>query len=98
MIYLAVASFVREQQPPDIIYAYRVELTFVGWALVKRYHTLFIKRFFGTWAYAFWLNNPGLRYKINMVSDFLRWLWPADMLIVTNDGTQGDKVAKLLRI
>ncbi len=39
-----------------------------------------------------------MRYKINMVSDFLRWLWPADMLIVTNDGTQGDKVAKLLRI
>lgn len=97
-IYSAVASVAKDLQPPDIIYTYRLDFTLLGWALAKRYHSLFIKRLFGTWAYANWCQSKALRHKINMLFDFLRWLWPSDMLIVTNDGTEGDKVAKLLRI
>jgi glycosyltransferase involved in cell wall biosynthesis len=98
IVYLTVVSVARKQKPPDIVYAYRVDFTFVGWALAKRYRALFVKRFFGTWAYAYWTGGATLRYKINMVFDFLRWIWPSDMLIVTHDGTEGDKIAKLLRI
>jgi len=98
MIYLAAISSTHGQQPPDVIYSYRVEVTFAVWALARHYHALFIKRVFGTWAYAFWTHGARLRDKINMLFDFVRWLWPSDMLIVTNDGTEGNKVAELLRI
>lgn len=97
-IYSTAASVAKDLQSPDIIYTYRLDFTLLGWILAKRYHSLFIKRLFGTWAYANWCQSRGLRHKINMFFDFLRWLWPSDMLIVTNDGTEGDKVAKILRI
>lgn len=98
IIYSAVTSTVRGQRPPDIIYTYRLDFTCVGWALAKRYHTLFIKRHFGTWAYRDWYYSTGLKIKISCLLQFLRWLWPSDMFIVTNDGTSGDKIAELLRI
>jgi len=95
VVCLVVGRFVRGQSPPDIIYSYRVDFVCSGWLLAKFYHALFIKRFFGTWSYLNWYHR-GL--KAGCLLEFLRWLWPSDMLIVTNDGTNGDKIAELLRI
>lgn len=97
IIYLRVVSVSRYRLSPDVIYVYRPPLTIVGWALAKRYRATFIKRFFGTWTYQNW-HHRRLKNKIGCLPIFIRWLWPCDLLIITNDGTNGDKIAELLRI
>lgn len=98
VMYLAAAFIARGGSHPNIIYTYRLDFTFVGWTLAKRYHALFIKRHFGTWAYRDWYCSKSLKAKVDCLFQFLRWLWPSDMFIVSNDGTSGDKIAELLRI
>ncbi len=98
LICLSVVKTARKYGKPDVIYSYRIDFSFLGWFLAKCSHAVFVKRLFGTWAYWSWRLNFGLAKKCSAIFEFLRWLWPSDMIIVTNDGTQGDKVAKLLRI
>ncbi len=98
LIYLSVVKVAREHGHPDVVYSYRIDFSFLGWFLAKRFKSVFVKRLFGTWAYWNWRHNFGLAKKCSAIFEFLRWLWPSDMIIITNDGTQGNKVAKLLRI
>jgi glycosyltransferase involved in cell wall biosynthesis len=93
----AVTSIARNK-PPHVIYSYQEQTTYVGWLLAKYFRAVFIKRFFGTWAYKNWYQQKNIKSKIYAVTDFIKWLWPSDLLIVTNDGTYGDKIAKLLGI
>lgn len=83
---------------PDVVYLYRCEMTPIAWALAKRHNAIFVQRAFGTWAYSLWHSSPTLKERINYILELLRWIWPSDLLIITNDGTNGAKVAGKLRI
>ena len=98
LICICVIKTAKKYGKPDVIYSYRIDFSFLGWFLAKCSRAVFVKRLFGTWAYWNWRFNCGLAKKCSAIFEFLRWLWPSDMIIVTNDGTQGDKVAKLLKI
>jgi glycosyltransferase involved in cell wall biosynthesis len=89
---------VARRRRPDVIYCYDQQYIPAAWLLAKRCGSVFVKRFFGTWAYVDWFVRRGLKVKLFCILDFVRWLWPSDLLIVTDDGTAGDKVARLLRI
>ncbi|MFC1508432.1 glycosyltransferase family 4 protein [Candidatus Omnitrophota bacterium] len=96
-LYKSAAALGREE-PPHVIYSYQEQNTYVGWLLAKRFRALFIKRFFGTWAYKNWYLRKDLKSKCYAILDFIKWCWPSDLLIVTHDGTHGDKIADLLHI
>jgi len=96
-LYNSAATIAREKSP-HVIYSYQEKNTYVGWLLAKRFQAVFIKRFFGTWAYKNWYLHKDLKSKCYAILDFIKWLWPSDLLIVTQDGTQGNKITDLLHI
>ncbi len=97
VIYRAVAS-VAERFRPAIVYASGTWGVFVAWWLAKRYDSMFVKRFYGTFIHSWWFLKRGLSKHLSCLLKFPAWLWPCDLLIVTNDGTSGDKVAEKLGI
>jgi len=96
--------------PPAIIYALDPWLSPLAWGLSKRWRSTSVKRVYGTSLYAKWFHNEQqdewgkrpTRYKLVLklrcLPHFLAWLWPSDLMIITNDGTEGDKLADFLRI
>ncbi len=86
------------RESPNIVYTYRASFAYLGWLIAQRYRATFVKRFYGTFAYSDWRDNGGLRTRMRCFREFLRWLSPCDMLIVSNDGTSGDRLAELVRV
>lgn len=89
---------VARRLPPTIVYSLRPLNAFAARLLSKRYHCLCIRRIYGTLLHHGLYNSKSVLGKLSRIPEKLSWLCPADMTIITNDGTHGDKVADLLRI
>jgi glycosyltransferase involved in cell wall biosynthesis len=98
IMYTNVSALSNKVGLPDVLYLCRYEMVPTVWALAKRYKSFFVQRRFGTWLYFLWHSSPTFKQRINCILELLRWVWPSDLLIVTNDGTNGAKVARKLRI
>ena len=81
---------------PDVIYSYRSDPAFVAHHLCKKYKAVHIGRRWGTWLGHTLLNLPWYR-RIRDYGEILSYKIPYDMLIMSNDGTLGDKVAERLK-
>ncbi len=92
------AKQIGDLAPPSIVCAYQPWHSFDAYALCKRYGSVHIKRIFGTWLYKNWFRNDTLKEKLSCLPHFLAWRWPFDLMIISNDGTEGDKVANFLGI
>lgn len=83
---------------PVIIYALRPYNCYASWFLSKKYKALSVKRIFGTLLHSKLLLESNKLKKLLQIPEICHWLWPSDLMIITNDGTCGDRVAELLRI
>lgn len=89
---------VARQSPVKIVYSFMPWYAYAAWLLSKRYHCPCIKRIYGTFLYYRLFHGDGYLDRQSYAMEKTSWLWPADMTIITNDGTHGDKVAEFLGI
>ncbi len=91
---IRVADRLALEHRPDIIYAYEVQAVWPARYLSRRYNIPLVTRFQGT---KLEINKiDSLWYRIKYFDHVLALKTPADLVIMTNDGTQGDKVLKQL--
>jgi len=96
-LYQAAARFGAFRRP-DLVYTQREDETYAAWALSRRFGAVCVKRIYGTALYSWWFIEKGLRRRLAALPGFLAWLWPSDLIVITNDGTDGEKLARFLGI
>lgn len=84
--------------PPTVVYTLRPREVWAAWLLGRRYRCCTVKRIFGSFLHSELFCGSRERSKIVHVLEKKGWQWPASMTIITNDGTSGDEVARLLGI
>jgi glycosyltransferase involved in cell wall biosynthesis len=83
---------------PDILYVQRWGFGMVGWLLGRLLGAKVVIRHYGTWLYYYWFEQRNWIPRIKNIGSLLGYLLPADLVILLNDGTNADKIAKWLRI
>ena len=87
---------VAAEHRPDVIYSYRSDPAYVAHRLCRKYGAVHIGRRWGTWLGHTLFNVPWYK-RIRDFGEILSYKIPYDMLIMSNDGTLGDKVAEKLK-
>lgn len=85
---------IRTKVRPDIIYSMRTSFVILGWIWGQIARAKFVQRHYGTWLYHLWFEQKKWPQRIASLGTLLAFYIPTDMFIMTNDGTQGDKVAE----
>jgi len=99
--YFQLLSFIKAQKIHakrkfNVVYGYEIYGVPVAKVLSKLWHAPIVSRFQGTSFGAGWVNK---RFrKIRAWEHFVGLRIPADLVIMTNDGTQGDRVLKQLGV
>ena len=91
---LKKAFQIAKKNKPDVVYGYEIYGALPGYVLSKLLRVPLILRFQGTILYP----HLGKKSILPLFVHVLAFKIPADFLIITNDGTQGDVVAKCLRV
>lgn len=81
---------------PDIIYAHSLTSVFPAYMISKLLKTKFITRIYGT-RQLYW-RRPHLWYRIKEFRDYMAMKVPSDYIVLTNDGTCGDRLAGILGV
>jgi len=90
---------VGDHTPPQIVYALREGATVrAAYSIAKRYNCVSVKRIFGTFFYDWWFIDRSLKRRLACLKGFVYWLWPADLMVITDDGTNGARIAEFLRL
>ncbi len=84
----------RSRIQPDIVYCMRPTFTITGWLWSRFTGALFVHRQYGTWLYHYWFENRSWVNRLSWLGTLLALRIPSDILIMTNDGTNGDKMAE----
>lgn len=82
---------------PDVVYGHDPHGIPVAYLLGRRVGRPNVSRFYGTILYPF-LHRRDIARLVGHFDDILAFLTPAALYIVTNDGTRGDEVARILGI
>lgn len=96
MMVMKVVNEVAKTSPPDVIYSYRSTFQIAGWLLSRKYKVPHIVHYWGTWLSHYLFNVPWYN-QLPAVSRILSLKIPIDLLIISNDGTEGDKAIKKLK-
>ncbi len=80
---------------PDIIYLMRPTFALVGLWWAKRTAAKVVLRQYGTWIYHYWGNKGHYFDRFQTLGEYIAMKLPMDLIIMTNDGTMGDKAAAL---
>jgi len=80
----------------DLIYGYEIHGILAGYLLKKMYGKPLVSRFQGTNLYPIVLGRSSVVRRAQKFDHFLAFKVPADLAIVTNDGTYGDQVLRRL--
>ncbi len=88
----------RSRIKPDIIYSMRFKYTFLSWLWGRLVGAKIVQRHYGTWLYHHWFEQDSWLPRIATLGELLTYYIPTDLLIMTNDGTRGDKVAEWLGV
>lgn len=100
----SVVAFIRgcgriKKEKIDLVYGYEVRGIIPGYYLAKFFHKKFISRFQGTLLNPIIANKDKDKRAWRRVWDHrLAFKLPADLYIMTNDGTLGDKVLKYFNV
>jgi glycosyltransferase involved in cell wall biosynthesis len=81
---------------PDIVYAHTPASAFPAYLVSRVVKARLVLRFYGTRQLYWQWDNLWLRLK--EIRDYAAFLIPADLFIITDDGTRGDRVAERLRV
>jgi glycosyltransferase involved in cell wall biosynthesis len=87
---------VARSSPPDIIYSYRSTFLIAGYYLSRNFKVPHIAHYWGTWLSHYLFNVPWYK-RLPAISRVLALKIPIDLLIISNDGTEGDKAIKKLK-
>ena len=79
----------------DLIYTWDVDAAPAGWTLSKMFRIPWVARYFGTFLHD---QMGSVAWKIRCWQQVLAYKLPADMVIMTDDGTQGDRVLRRLGV
>ncbi|MCX5807663.1 MAG: glycosyltransferase family 4 protein [Proteobacteria bacterium] len=82
--------------PPDVIYSYRRTFILAGYLLSHRYRVPHLVHYWGTWSSHYLFNVPWYK-RLPIILSKLALKIPMDLLIISNDGTEGDKAIKKLK-
>jgi glycosyltransferase involved in cell wall biosynthesis len=94
---LRISLKIARETKPNVIYAHNSYAALSSYLIAKKYRIPNITRLYGTFLYAP-LQNRKLSWLVSLFTEILAFKLPCDYLIVTNDGTYGDKVAHKLRV
>lgn len=78
---------------PDIIYAMRSTYAVLGYCFARLRKCKIVLREYGTFVHDAWFEGKSWRERLQTLGPLLLFKMPFDLFIMTNDGTQGDKVA-----
>ena len=84
-----------EQARPDVVYSYRSGPALAAHWLARKYKAVHITRRWGTFLGQNLFKLPWYK-RLKDYGEILSYRIPYDMMIMSNDGTQGDKVAEKL--
>lgn len=91
MLYRVVKAKIR----PDIIYCMRPTFLVSGWLLSRLTGAKLVWRLYGSYGlYDAWFQQNSWVERLKNIGVLVAYRIPADLLITTNDGTRGDKVAR----
>lgn len=79
----------------DLIYTWDVGAAPAGWMLAKLFGIPWVARYLGTFLFD---QMKNVAWKVRFWQQVLAYKLPADMVIMTDDGTQGDKVLRTLGV
>jgi len=79
---------------PDVIYSMRSVYALLGYFWARLRKCKIVLREYGTFGYDAWFVNKSWSGRLLTLGPLLLFKIPFDLFIMTNDGTQGDKVAK----
>lgn len=79
---------------PDVIYAYEIQAVPVAYRLSRKYKISLVSRFQGTKLQTNKIDN--IWYRCKMFDHIIALKTPTDLVIMANDGTQGDRVLQRL--
>lgn len=79
----------------DCVYGYEITGVPVAWLLGRLNHVVSIARFQGTILFPY---LKSWRYRIFYWDHFFAMILPVDLIIMANDGTEGDKVLAYLKV
>lgn len=93
---LNLVNCIARTSPPDVIYSYRSTFIPAGYLLSHRYKVPHIVHFWGTWLSHYLFKEPWYK-RLPAVPRILSMKIPMDLLIISNDGTEGDKAVQRLK-
>jgi len=82
---------------PDIVYCMRSTFALLGLIWARLRGAKCVLRWYGTFLYDTWFVKKNWLMRIKLLPPLLLFKLPFDMLIMTNDGTQGDKIAQWMK-
>lgn len=98
ILYLYASKVAKKFGAPCIVYSLMPWLNPVAWCLKRKFKALSVHRVYGTWLYYDWVNSKNWIERLFMLQHFAVMKTPCDLMIISNDGTEGDRLAQLLKI
>ncbi len=80
---------------PDLIYSYASTFVPAGYLVSRRYAVPHIAHYWGTWISHYLFHEPWYK-RLRMWGQWLTYKFPLDLLIINNDGTEGDRVVEYM--
>jgi glycosyltransferase involved in cell wall biosynthesis len=78
---------------PQVVYCMRSCFVVVGWIFARLSGSALVQRQYGTWAYHHLFEHRTLTGRLISWGSYAALKVPCDLVIITNDGTRGDRVA-----
>jgi L-malate glycosyltransferase len=98
VLYRAACKLAQQKGPPDVVYTLQPWFGPATWILGKKYKAVVVSRIYGTWLYYDWFQSVDWRRRIACIPHFAMMKVPHDLMVISNDGTEGDRLADFLRI
>ena len=92
----SAVSKIRRVDFPDVIYSYHTGLVPIGHLLSRLMRVPHVVHFWGTWLSHYLFKEPWYK-RLRQFGHILCFKFPIDLLIISNDGTEGDKVVEKMK-
>lgn len=94
----AACKLAQKNGPPAVVYSLQPWFGPTAWMLGKKYQAVTVSRIYGTWLYYDWFHSGDWKRRVACIPHFAMMKVPHDLMVISNDGTEGDRLAKFLHI
>lgn len=88
----------RSAVSPDLIYLMRPTFALIGRLWARHTGAKIVLRQYGTWVYDAWVTHRKISSRLHTLGEFWAMKMPFDLFIITNDGSMGDRAARIAGI